>query len=120
MDDNNDNDNDDDNGDDNDLDQDMTMTMTMMMTMILIRTWLMTTISFIFKQRQSWSSVDAMMMRKIDLVSLAFVHLLGHDGEAGGEDDNPFDQVFQLLQVLQSKDISLTPNVNTFIAAKTW
>ena len=47
-------------------------------------------------------------------------HLLGEDGEAGGEDDNPFDQVFQLLQVLQSKDISLTPNVNTFIAAKTW
>ena len=47
-------------------------------------------------------------------------YLFGHDGEAGGEDDNPFDQVFQLLQVLQSKDISLTPNVNTFIAAKTW
>ena len=48
-------------------------------------------------------------------------HLLGHDGEAGGEDDDPFDQVFQLLQVLQSKDIRLMrQNVNTWYFIKTW
>ena len=40
-------------------------------------------------------------------------HLLGHYGEAGGEDDDPFYQVFQLLQALQAEDIRLRPIVNT-------
>ena len=38
---------------------------------------------------------------------LVIADLLGGYCEAGGEDDDPFNQVFQLLQVLQSKHISL-------------
>ena len=34
-------------------------------------------------------------------------HLFGHYGEAGRKNDDPFDQVFQFLYILQSKDISL-------------
>ena len=41
------------------------------------------------------------------MLVLVTADLLGGYCEAGGEDDDPFDQVFQLLQVLQSKHISL-------------